>query len=445
MRKQLLAVGLAAGAALTFAAPAAAGTVRSGYSPPERYETMAVPHRPGPEAYDRVRILKVGDPNAHQVLVLEAGGFGAAGSFRLLARDVAARMPQTQVWAVDRREEALNDESGFKAGPDAAAAYYLGGHAQLQNKADDQFVAEWGLATQISDLHAVVAAAREHGRRVVLGGHSWGATIALAYAAWDFDGRPGYRDLSGVMMIDGGMHDAWAGEGIVYRVTPADATAWLQTIAAGQVFDDGPARESGHPETLPVLLQLAGAYAQAAPHDPSALAPYLPDSLAPTAPVTNAGLLGWLLDAHALVPDLSVDSGQLTASGDWQDTGHSPIARVATLTGGIPPILEWYWPNRLTLDLEAADPYADTATTRELGLRLWHAREIDMPLYSFDTGLVHGSANTAARWVVANSRIRTAVYGEDETMRHIDPLSAAPERNRMLDTLLPFLAMTAKR
>ena len=38
-----------------------------------------------------------------------------------------------------------------------------------------------------------------------LGGHSAGASTAVAYAAWDFAGRPGFRDLSGLVLIDGGL------------------------------------------------------------------------------------------------------------------------------------------------------------------------------------------------------------------------------------------------
>ena len=29
--------------------------------------------------------------------------------------------------------------------------------------------------------------------------------MAVAYAAWDFGGRPGHRDLSGLVLIDGGL------------------------------------------------------------------------------------------------------------------------------------------------------------------------------------------------------------------------------------------------
>ena len=43
------------------------------------------------------------------------------------------------------------------------------------------------------------------GAQVILGGHSLGASMAVAYAAWDFGGRAGHRDLSGLVLIDGGL------------------------------------------------------------------------------------------------------------------------------------------------------------------------------------------------------------------------------------------------
>ena len=44
----------------------------------------------------------------------------------------------------------------------------------------------------------MVRKARAGGRRkVILGGHSLGASTTVAYAAWDFNGRPGYKDLAG--------------------------------------------------------------------------------------------------------------------------------------------------------------------------------------------------------------------------------------------------------
>lgn len=87
---------------------------------------------------------------------------------------------------------------------------------RTQDPAASAFVADRGLTRTLSDLRAVVQAAAAGGRhRVVLGGHSWGATTALAYAASDFGGSAGHRDLSGLVLIDGGVHGAFAGGGYV--------------------------------------------------------------------------------------------------------------------------------------------------------------------------------------------------------------------------------------
>lgn len=137
----------------------------------------------------------------------------------------------------------------------------------------------------------------------------------------------------------------------------------------------------------------------------------------------------WLYVQHPLVPDLSINPAY---------TSTASVAR--DLAGPVPALFEWYWPDRLTLDLEAADPFTETPTARELGLRLWHATQINVPLYSFQTGLEHGTVNKAAHWVVAHSRIRTAVYAGDTAMTHLDPLLAGPATNTVLTTLVPFLS-----
>lgn len=56
----------------------------------------------------------------------------------------------------------------------------------------------WGLATKMEDIRRVVARARAGGHRVVLGGLSFGGYETVAYAGWDFDGRPGWKDLASI-------------------------------------------------------------------------------------------------------------------------------------------------------------------------------------------------------------------------------------------------------
>ncbi len=55
------------------------------------------------------------------------GTQGGAGGVTPVARDIVRRVPRTQVWIVDRREQAFEDVSVFRRrDPDAALDYYLG-------------------------------------------------------------------------------------------------------------------------------------------------------------------------------------------------------------------------------------------------------------------------------------------------------------------------------
>ncbi len=408
--------GLILIAALVLAAPVARAAPAG---PAERYVAVC----PGAgSSLDCVHVLQIGRAPARRVLVLEGGDGEGAAMLRPAARHLSRTVPDTQVWAVERREQNLHDDTAPARG--------------------------WGLAVTLADLRRVVALASDHGRRkVILGGHSWGATIALAYAAWDFDGRAGYRDLAGLVLIDGGAHDSFAGEGYRYRLGPDDVNRRLERIAAGEpcAADWGLlwGLHAG-PRTAPAAYREA---ARRALEDPGGSAPLQQDWPAPMRPgerLTNAALLGWLTDAHAPKDDLRVRSGRLGDSGGsvrgWVETGPAPILEVARAFAAEDPAgVETCWPRRLSLDLEALDPFRPTPASDRLGLSLAYAAEIDTPLYVFQTGLTHGSVEQAGRWVAANSRIRTAVYVTDARMTHLDPLLAAPGRNRFLETVGAFL------
>ena len=168
---------------------------------------MKVPPAPGPAKYDRVWVQQLGPNDATQVLVLVPGTQGGAGGITPVARDIVRRVPRTQVWIVDRREQAFEDTSVFAAPRPGRRARLLP-RLQVPPRArrGRQFVSEWGLASQLSDLRSVVQRASAGGRRkVILGGHSAGASTAVAYAAWDFGGQPGYREIDGLVLIDGGL------------------------------------------------------------------------------------------------------------------------------------------------------------------------------------------------------------------------------------------------
>ncbi|MDX2699935.1 alpha/beta hydrolase [Streptomyces ipomoeae] len=415
----------------------------------EPYVPIAVGAGGGPAGSDRVHVLKVGPRDAATVLVLVPGMFGAANDFRLLARDLVAAVPGVQVWALDRREENLTDRSGF-TGADPVA-YYLDGRYRSQDPAASAFVGGWGLGLTLADLRTVVLAARDGGRRrVVLGGHSWGATTALAYAAWDFDGRAGYRDLAGLAVIDGGVRGAFEGNGTPVQDSPEEVRQRLAAIEGGRVFDltlSGVGLGS-RAESTQIWYQLAGWYAHHDPQGRSVLQERLPDAFRTPYPITNAALLGTLVDAGFGWPnDISVHSGRIATESEsgggvrgWVDEGITPIGRVAeAYAGPMPGVWEWYWPARLSVDLDVADVYADTELARSLGLRLWHAAALDTPLYAFGTSYSHGTVLDGARRVVAESRIPYAAYESDEAMNHLDPLFAAPAHNTVTRTLTEFL------
>jgi pimeloyl-ACP methyl ester carboxylesterase len=433
-----LAVALSLGLTLALAAPAAAL---------DRYIPMRVPPGPGPAKYDRVFVQQLGPAGADNVLVLVPGTNGGAGSITPVARDIVKRVPRTQVWIVDRREQAFEDTSGFASGdPQRAQDYYLGFQYTRVAGKDVRFVANWGLKLQLADLRSVIRRARAGGRRVILGGHSAGASTAVAYAAWDFGGRPGYRDLDGLVLIDGGLLGSFDSAGLTR------AKRELADIRSGSVFFD--VLELGLPEINGIFLQTAALWAYKRPTEPSVLQQYplLPESVKPPVRVTNEALLGFALDEDTSPDLLSIvhlRAGRLADSGDprgWHDGELTPIQRFArAFAAENPNATEWYYPRRLLLDIDAASVLRQTAAARYLGLRLKHGPQIDVPLYAFSTALTEGRVARGARRLVRRSAIQDSTIVDDRGTSHIDPVSAAPSRNHFLRSVVPFLRRATAR
>src|SRR4051794_14613122 len=171
-----------------------------------------------PARYNKVGILKIGPAKARNVLVLNPGTSASAAYFAPLARAVVDRTPGWQVWAVERRENLLEDHSVLdraKRGRTTQQAlfdYYLGWakdqsiapHFQTIPDAQVTYAKQWGMNVAVEDLRRVVRRAEKLGGKVVVGGHSLGGTITTAYATWDFHGRVGADGLAGLVYIDGG-------------------------------------------------------------------------------------------------------------------------------------------------------------------------------------------------------------------------------------------------
>jgi hypothetical protein len=408
----------------------------------DRYVPMKVPAEPGPAQYNRVWVQQLGPKHPHRVLVLVPGTLGGAGGITPVARDIVRRVPRTQVWIVDRREQAFEDTSVFeRRDPDAALDYYLGFKYHSVKGTDAKYVAEWGLKTQLNDLRAVVRRASHGGRRsVVLGGHSAGASTAVAYAAWDFNGHPGYQEIDGLVLIDGGLLGSFDSADL------ARAKSELADIRNGNVFLD--LLGFGIPEIAGIFSQVGALYAYERPDAVSTLQtfPLLPGEFKPSVPVTNEAQLGYAFDESTSPKALElihIRSGHLAASGNprgWVDAGLTPIRRFAkAYASNDPNATEWYYPRRLLLDIDAANSVKQTPAARYLGLRLTHLPEIDVPLYAFSTGLTDGKVALGARRLAYRSRVPHARIVDDRHTSHLDPLSAAPKRNRFLKSVVPFL------
>jgi Alpha/beta hydrolase family len=430
-----LALTLAVFLALT--APAAAR---------DRYVPMKVPPGPGPAKYDRVFVQQLGPASARAVLVLVPGTNGGAGSIVPVAREIVRRVPSMQVWIVDRREQAFEDTAVFASGdPQRAQDYYLGFQYRRTEGTDATFVADWGLKLQLADLRSVVRRAAAGGRRVLLGGHSAGASTAVAYAAWDFAGRPGFQDLDGLVLIDGGLLGSFASADL------ARAKRELADIRTGKVFLD--LLGLGFPEINGIFAQVGALWAYRRPDEPSVLQEYppLPDFLKPPVRVTNEAQFGYAFDKSTSPDSLAlihIRAGRLADSGDprgWEDGELTPIRRHArAFAAHAPNATEWYYPRRLLLDFDAASALRQTRAARYLGLRLLYAKGIDVPLYAYSTDLTEGRVARGARRLARLSRIESSTVVDDRRASHLDPLSAAPKTNRFLKTVVPFLRRLAR-
>ena len=400
----------------------------------ERYEAVG-----GAPAAQAPHVLKIGNVGASRVLVMVGGREGGAGALRSFGRDLAEAAPDLQVWSVDRREQNLADLSGFAKGPQEATDYYLGG--RYRTPADPAAAAGWGLAVLVHDLREIVRAAADGGRRqVVLGGISVGANAVLNYAAWDFDGAPGYGDLAGLVLADGGVYDAYSGAGMEFGLTLEAAKGWRAQIEqSGAVFETATSEATGLgdlPESAAIWLQLTALHALADPHGVSALVPHLPEGVRPSGQVTNMGLFGRLLDAADRHPSYSVHAGLPTDDGDWADGGPTSLSAVAeAFAGPEPGAWVWYTLNRVMLDYVATIDFTQSEITDYLGLPIRHTTDIDVPLYAFQSGLTGGTVGQAAKRVAASSKIGEATVHSDFDLSHQDLMYARWADNKFLQTL----------
>jgi pimeloyl-ACP methyl ester carboxylesterase len=416
-----------------------------------------------PNRLDNVGVLKIGPSKAKNVLVLNPGTSSSSAYFASLAKTVVKAGKGWQVWAVERRENQLEDQTvadELKAGtatPQDAFDYYLGWltdntitpHFEPVQDADVLFARGWGMKVEINDLRAVVEAAEKHNRSVVVGGHSLGGSITTAYATWDFNGKPGVKGLSGLVYIDGGSNPT--------PVTPQQAQTSLNALQSSTPW----LAFGGIPAPFLGLFGSGGALlAREAPNEPAIAQdfPLLPANLKPPVPVTNEALFGYGVDTDSSPPNLvaaQVHAGGLAATGDprpWdQDTDITPLQRYATmLSGGDHQGVDgaaWYHPTRLTIDAGAVGNGKRNPAQQVLGVKATHGDDVNVPIYAFGAALggqnVLDDASALAQRSHLPKRKLTLVNRED-TYAHNDPAAAAPD-NDFVKRLIPFLKKAAKR
>jgi hypothetical protein len=434
---------------------------------PVTFERLRGFKAPGtPAMLNSVGILEIGPPSARNILVLNPGTSASAAYFAPVAKTIVSRVDGWQVWAVERRENLLEDQSvldlakkGMATGQ-AVFDYYLGWlvnpsittHFKLIPDSDVAFARDWGMRVEIEDLRRVVVHARRHGRRIVVGGHSLGGSITTAYATWDFGGKPGAKGLAGLVYIDGGSDPN--------AITPDEARQSLAALQSGSPW----LSFGGIPAPYAGVFNATGALGSLIdPNSPSLgqSFPLLPADLKPPVPVTNLAQYGYALDTKTSPPTLRAAQahlGRIAETGTppfgWDSTGAiTPIDRYATMFSGagLPGLdgTAWYHPMRLTIDSDAVAAGNRNPAQKILGVRATHGHDLphNLRICAFGAALGGQRVLDAATILASQSHIpatNLTLVNRADTYAHNDPSGAYPQ-NDFLDELVPFLTAIAQR
>jgi hypothetical protein len=422
-------------------------------APTTRVVTMNGYAAPGtPPELNKVKVIQIGKPRAKHVLVLVPGTSGGGPYFAPVARDIVRRLPNWQVWSIERRENLLEDQSmlaqakGGRANPQQLFDYYLGWlsnpaittHFVPKTDAETAYGRDWGMNVAVNDIRVVIQAAKRGGRKVTLGG-----SIIDAYATWDFNGRAGGADLNGLVFIDGGSAPGTA-------VTPEAAQASLDGLATTSPWLD--LTGLGLPWSAGVFNAVGSNSALMDPKGPAILAAWslLPANLKPPVTATAEASYGYALDVRTGPKSLALVQshiGHLAASGDprgWVNDGLTTALRAARVFGApdLPDMdgTAWYHPRRLSIDAGAVNGGIANPADATLDVHAIHGAALKTPIYAFATSLGGDRVIAAAKRIAAQAHIRKVVtVNAAATDAHIDPIDDLPGRNTFLKTVVPFL------
>jgi pimeloyl-ACP methyl ester carboxylesterase len=463
----LLALGAAAIPAVAGAAPPVSVEFMPGYAAPET-----------PEALDKVGVIKVGQPTARNVLVLEPGTSAAGAYFVPFAKWVAEALPEWQVWAVVRRESLLEDQSELNLAKEGKATaeevfnYYIGWisnpkieHHLVLNQNGDPYAKKWGMKVAVEDLHRVIEAAHKQGGAVVLGGHSLGGSVVTAYATWDFGGTPGADGLSGLVYDDGGSSPIPVSEEKAkeeLKKLEEAPTPWLSFGGISAPFAG-------------LFGVLGGAATQLEPNGTSLAfsSPLVPSDLKPPKPpcssATNEAEFAFGVDVGTSPESLiaaQAHVGKLVTPSEgeglctWSsESALTPIHRYAEMFYGQGLIgqdgAEWYFPQRLTIDTGAVAEGNENPAQKVLELEATEGHNLpkDLKILAIDSELdkklIGPRASLIAAEVLAEQsgipKENLTLINAEETYAHNDPAGAYP-KNVFFEALVPYLkALSVQR
>jgi pimeloyl-ACP methyl ester carboxylesterase len=444
-------------ALLAVASPSMAGV---------KFERIAGYNDPAtPDNLDKVGILKVGPKKAPNVMIINPGTSSSSAYFKPFMEFVASQTDDWQFWAVERRENLLEDHSMLdqaKAGlinGDQLFDYYLGYLTDssitnhYQPVPDDQvpFARGWGMKVAVMDIRQVVKQATKLHGDVVMAGHSLGGSITTAYATWDFNGKPGAKDLDGLVYIDGGSGPT--------PITPEDAQKRLDDLNNGTpwlAFGGIGAPYAG----LFNIVGSTGMLLDPNGHGKLQDFPLLPSNLKPPYNATNEASYGYALDTETSPSSLAAAQahlGHAAESGDprpWEDAGElTPIKRFAEMFSGTGLMgldgTAWYHPLRLTIDAGAVADGNDNPAQDILDVDATHGDDLDPStrILVFGAALGNQRVIDAANALAQQSGIKPGKMvrlNRADTYAHNDPNSAFPN-NEFVDALVPFLGKVAKQ
>jgi hypothetical protein len=172
-------------------------------------------------------------PDADACLLMVPGVLEGANGFDYIGRNLVYIAKQqygmnVEVWAMDRRNNCLEDIAGTQAAEKAATAkeaqavamdyYYnkksVGGKtfAGFPKSKDLPFLSEFGLKMDTEDMFTIITTMvpdpEIRKNKVFVGGHSLGGVHTSMFAGWDLDGNPatlgdaGFNNTAGLFAFD---------------------------------------------------------------------------------------------------------------------------------------------------------------------------------------------------------------------------------------------------